>query len=113
LTIKQVGTSERILRPVVAELGLDQLEPKPVREGLAKYFDDAKEAVREYGKITWQVLKFGRTIEEDRTNVAIRALAPNTSNDTKQKNYLSTLSVIDRSPERAARIADRIGAELI
>jgi uncharacterized protein involved in exopolysaccharide biosynthesis len=113
LTVKEVCTSDRILRPVVLELSLDQPEPKPVREGLAKYYYDAKEWVKEYRKTVWQILKYGRTIEEDRTDAAIRELAADTSIDTRQKNYLCTLKVLAKYPERAARIADRIGVELI
>jgi uncharacterized protein involved in exopolysaccharide biosynthesis len=112
LTIKQVGTSERILRPVVVDLGLDQPDTTH-REGLAKYYHETREAVKKLSKNAWEILKYGRTIEANPTTTAILELAANTTIDTKQKNYAAVLTVADKDPARAAKIVDRIGAELV
>jgi uncharacterized protein involved in exopolysaccharide biosynthesis len=111
-TIGHVGTSECILRPVVVDLGLDRPDTTR-RSGLAKLYHDTKEAVKEFSNKAWQVLKYGRTIDENRATAAIVELAANTTIDTSKKDYASTLTVVDKDPVRAARIADRIGVELV
>jgi uncharacterized protein involved in exopolysaccharide biosynthesis len=112
LTIRQVGTSERILRPVVVDLGLDQ--PDRTRHtGFARYYHATKDALKEFRDDAWQFLKYGRLIERNQTETAIEGLAQNTTIDTRQKNYAATLSVADKDPRRAAATADRIAAELI
>src|SRR5207244_2062506 len=106
LTIKRVGTSERILRPVVVDLGLDKKEPNE-RTGLSYLYYEVKTTLREFVGDVWQFLKYGRVIEENLTSSAILGLAANTSIDTTQKNYTATLTVVDKDPIRAARIVDR------
>jgi uncharacterized protein involved in exopolysaccharide biosynthesis len=112
LTIRQVGTSERILRPVVEALELDKPDMTP-RTGLAKYYHETKKALRTFGRKVWEVLKHGRTIDADPTTEAVEELARDTTIDTRQKNYAAILAVVDKDPARAALIVDRIGAELI
>jgi uncharacterized protein involved in exopolysaccharide biosynthesis len=111
-TISHVGTSERILRPVVEDLGLDRPDARR-RTGLAKYWHRTKEGVKDACGKAWQVLKHGRIIAEDPTSKAIVELAANTKIDTTRKEYVATLTVSDKDPVRAARIVDRIGTELV
>jgi len=111
-TISHVGTSERILRPVVEDLGLNRPDTRR-RTGLAAYWHRGKEAVKDACGKAWQVLKHGRIIDEDPTSKAIVELAANTKIDTTRKEYVATLSVSDKDPVRAARIVDRIGEELV
>ncbi len=112
LTIKQLATSERILRPVVRDLGLDQKEQSNAT-GLVRLYRQTKDFLKEKASQTIQILKFGRVIEGNPTSEAIEQLAENTTIDTKQKNYAAILVVVDKDPARAARIVDRIASELI
>jgi uncharacterized protein involved in exopolysaccharide biosynthesis len=111
LTIKQVASSERILRPVVVDLELDKPLPNN-HTGLAWLYHEAKDEVKELGHKAWQVLRFGRVFEEDRVGLAIAGLAKNVTVITPQKSYAATLTVVDSDPDRAARIVDRVGQEL-
>jgi uncharacterized protein involved in exopolysaccharide biosynthesis len=112
LTVRQVGLSERVLRPVVVALNLDK--PEPITStGLTRLYQETKKEVKKASRKVWEVLKHGRTIEGNPVTEAVEELAKNTTIDTRQKNYAATLTVVDKDPVRAAEIVDRIGAELI
>ncbi len=111
-TISQIGTSEVIMREVVGNLGLDKPDTKR-RAGFAYYFHETKKQIREFGGKAWQVLKYGRVIEENRTSAAIVDLAKNTTIDAERKDYTARIEVVDKDPERAAKIVDEIGRVLV
>jgi uncharacterized protein involved in exopolysaccharide biosynthesis len=110
-TIEQVGRSERVLRRVVEELGLDQPEEN-TRTGIAWLYTEVKAMAKRWLANIWQVLKYGRTISENPTTQAIIRLAKNLSIESRD-DYTSTLSVLDKNPQRAAKIVDCIGEVLV
>lgn len=111
-TISQIGTSEVILRQVVERLHLDMPEKKEYT-GFAKLYHDVKDTVKDYSKKTWQVLKYGRTIEENRTSAAILQLAKDATIEADRKDYTARIEVVDKDPVRAAKIVDEIGTVLV
>lgn len=110
-TIEQVGGSERVLRKVVVDLGLDQ--PDTVsRAGFEWFLYESKELAKLVKARTWEFLKYGRILKKNPTTQAIIELAHNTTFETA-KNYTTRLSVSDSNPVMAARIVDAIAQELI
>ncbi len=110
-TIERVATSERVLRQVVEDLGLDQGDTER-RTGLWYYIHEVKKTVKEYGGKAWQVLKHGRIIETNPTSDAIVGLAGNLQVDSEQ-NYTAKLTVISNDPQRAATIVDKLADVLV
>ncbi len=110
-TIQRIGTSERVLRKVVVDLGLDQPEQND-KEGLAWLYTETKSTVKRWLGNTWEVMKYGRVIEEDPTTAAIIGLMKYVTIDTRE-NYTSTIMMVDKYPERAALIVDHIANALV
>jgi len=111
-TIEQVGTSERILRPVVSDLKLDVALPN-TKTGLGWYYTEAKDRTKKFISDTWLTLKFGRVIKENPTSSAIKLLAANVRIEATRKNYTAVLSVMDKDPSRAAIICDHVADQLV
>lgn len=110
-TISRIGKSERVLRKVVVELGLDQPEVND-KQGLAWLYTETKSTTKRWLKNTWEVLKYGRVIHEDPTTDAIIGLMNYVTIDSRE-NYTSTISMVDKYPERAALIVDRVANILV
>jgi uncharacterized protein involved in exopolysaccharide biosynthesis len=110
-TIERVGKSERVLRRVVENLGLDQ-PPQNTSQGLAWYFQEIKSRVKDGLGKSWDILKFGRVIKEDPTTDAIIGLMKYVTIESRE-DYTSTVIVVDKYPDRAAVIVDEIGRVLV
>ncbi len=110
-TISRIGKSERVLRKVVVELGLDQPEVND-RSGLAWLYTEAKSTTKRWLNNSWQILKYGRVIDENPTTDAIIGLMKYVTIDSRE-NYTSTIAMVDKYPERAALIVDRVASILV
>jgi uncharacterized protein involved in exopolysaccharide biosynthesis len=110
-TINRIGKSERVLRKVVVELGLDQPEVND-KTGLAWLYTETKTTTKEWLNDAWQILKYGRVIHENPTTDAIIGLMKYVTIDTRD-NYTTTIAMVDKDPERAALIVDRVAEILV
>lgn len=110
-TIERIGKSERVLRRVVVDLGLDQPEQN-TKTGIAWLYTETKSTVRNWMKNAWQVMKYGRVIHENPTTDAIIGLMKYVTIETRE-NYTSTITMTDKYPDRAAQIVDKIAVVLV
>lgn len=110
-TLQEVLKSDAVLVDVVKALKLDE---KPAAYEGAWYkvwYQRTKDWIREYGGYAWMLLKYGRIVDEDPTASAVRELRASIK-ITNYDSYIFRLAVRDKYPDRAARIADRLGEVL-
>lgn len=112
-TLYDIVKSDVILTPVVASLGLDKKEPPPRDNWFRYIYSVTKDWLKERGGDCISLLKYGRIIDENPTAKAIRTLSSKISLSTKRDSYVLTLSVKDTKPDRAAKIIDAVGANLV
>lgn len=111
-TLLEVLKSDAVLREVVVALRLDEKQPKPVPDTwYGAWYQAAKEWVRESSRNAWQLLKYGRLIDEEPVAAAIEELRGNIK-VVNRDSYIFNLSVRDRDPQRAARIVDHLSKVL-
>lgn len=112
-TINGLVGSDQLLRRVVTELHLDASEPKDYSgPWYISYYKQLKDWLSDYASDLWQIVRFGRIIEQDPVSRAISDLRK----EIKIRNddsYIYTLQVTTKSPARAVAIADAVGADLI
>ena len=112
-TLNDVVKSEAIVRPVVEELGLHK-EVKPRYDAWYKeWFQESKKAIKGYALDAWEVLKYGRVIEESPMTRAVIGLGESIKIDSTKDSYIFILSVKDQYPERAAKIIDAVALQLV
>lgn len=112
-TLNDVVKSEAIVRPVVEELGLDK-EVRPRYDAWYKeWFHETKRALKRYAQDAWELLKYGRLIEESDTAKAVKGLGESLKISSTKDSYIFVLSVKDQYPERAARIVDAVASQLV
>lgn len=111
-SLQEVLKSDKVLREVVKTLRLDEEVPA-VYDGAwyRVWYLQARDWAKEYGSQVWSMLKYGRVLEEDPTDAAVKALRANLK-VTNRDSYIFHLQVRDRYPERAARIADHMSTVL-
>jgi uncharacterized protein involved in exopolysaccharide biosynthesis len=111
-TLQEVLVSDAVLRDVVLALRLDQ-KPAQVRTGpwYKVWYETTKDWLREYGGYAWQLLKYGRLIDDEPVASAIAELRSNVK-VTNRDSYIFNLAVRDRYPDRAARIVDHMSGVL-
>lgn len=111
-TLQEVLVSDAVLRDVVTTLDLAAKEPVQ-RSGIwyVQWYRDTKEWLREYGSQAWQLLKYGRVIDDEPVAAAIAELRKNIK-VTNRDSYIFNLAVRDKRPDRAARIADHLTSVL-
>lgn len=112
-TLSDIVKSEAIIRPVVEELHLDQEIQKHYDVWYKRWFYATKKAIKAVAKDAWQLLKYGRFVEESSATSAVQGLADAISISSTKDSYIYVLSVKDQDPERAARIVDAVGAQLV
>lgn len=110
-TLQEVLKSNAVLLDVVKALKLDERRAAYEGPWYRVWYERTKDWIREYGGYAWMLLKFGRIVEEDPTVAAINELRANIK-VTNYDSYIFRLAVRDKHPERAAKIADRLGQVL-
>ncbi|MFH0825701.1 MAG: Wzz/FepE/Etk N-terminal domain-containing protein, partial [Pseudomonadota bacterium] len=106
-TIEGVAKSDVVVQQVVRLLRLDQDDVrKPEPNWFKALLRDIKKELKAFAKTVWQILKYGRIIEEDRFVEAVRGLQKNIAVKPSKKAYTFILEVIDSDPSRAAAIID-------
>jgi uncharacterized protein involved in exopolysaccharide biosynthesis len=111
--LTELVKSESILKPVVIELRLDMKVPAP--EGAPWYerwYRATKEFVLDYSDKAWDILQYGRVIDEDPVFAATRALRENVTVVDKTA-YIFYIVVRDKYPRRAPMIVDAIASRLV
>jgi len=111
-TIGQVGKSESVMREVVQRLHLDRV-PANDRTGFSYCYHETKRLLKGFIRNTKSVLKHGRIIERNPTSAAIEELARNTELEVTSQDYTAKINVIDKDPQRAAKIVDVLGDVLV
>jgi uncharacterized protein involved in exopolysaccharide biosynthesis len=111
-TIEEMILSEIVLGHVVDRLNLD--EDNKVYEGpwYSRFYEMTKDFVKEQGENIWTILKYGRLIEAEPRQSAIRGLRKNIKIKSED-SYVFYLIVRDKYPERAAAIVDAVADELV
>ena len=112
-TLNDVVKSEAIVRPVVVSLGLDQEVKARYDAWYKEWFHDAKNAIKGYARDAWELMKYGRLIEEAKTESAVKGLSENLKIDSTKDSYIFVLTVKDQYPDRAARIVDAVATQLV
>jgi uncharacterized protein involved in exopolysaccharide biosynthesis len=111
-TLQEVLKSDAVLEDVVKALRLDVREPRDYSgPWYREWYQRTKDWLREYSGKAWQLLKYGRIVEDDPVAVALAELRNNIK-VTNRDSYIFHLYVRDRYPERAARIANYL-AEVV
>jgi len=103
-TLEELARSDAIARQVVQILGLDR--PAPKRPGWRGLLISTKQGLKKLAGKAWQMLKYGRTIEEEPFSAAVRKLQENTAIKPTKKAYTFRLVALDDDPQRAATIVD-------
>lgn len=112
-TLNDVVKSEAIVRPVVVELGLDQEIKTRYDAWYKEWFHETKKAIKQFAKDAWELLKYGRLIDESATAKAVKGLGESLKIDSTKDSYIFVLSVKDQYPDRAARIVDAVASQLV
>ncbi len=112
-TLQELAKGQRLLRDVVAKLGLDAVEEK-VYTGpwYILYYEMFKDYGKEYAIKAWSFLKYGRIPEPDPTAEAVKELAGQIE-IKNQDSYVFVLTVRDKYPDRVALIADTLAQGLV
>ncbi len=111
-TISQLLDSDALLRQVVADVHLEIPEPRDVSgPWYVQYYKQTKHVLEDYFHYVWDVLRWGRIIEDPVGGAVarLRATLKVASNDS----YLYKLTASASSPERARAIADDLGTRLV
>ena len=112
-TLRDAATNERVLRPVVIELGLDK-EIEPVYDG---WLDEFYQKSKQFFKIRiidlWTILKYGKLVSEDPTLHAIIKLRKNINIEVTKDSFIYILTAKDKFPKRAAMIVDLAAQKLV
>ena len=112
-TVIGLVDSDGLLRRVVLELRLDAKEPKDFSgPWYIRLYKELKYWLAELAGDAWQLVKWGRFIEEDPVEQAI-AQVRKSIKVRNDDSYVFTLQVTAKSPERAAATADALGAALV
>jgi uncharacterized protein involved in exopolysaccharide biosynthesis len=111
-SLQEVLKSDAVLRKVVQTLRLDE-KSEPSYEGpwYNVWYQKARDWAREHGGRAWSMLKYGRVLDENPTDAAVKDLRANVK-VTNRDSYIFQLQVRDRYPERAAQIADHMAQVL-
>lgn len=112
-TLYDTVQNEVVLKPVVKTLKLDQKEEINYPSLYKQWYHSAKDFVKKQVQNLWAILKYGRLIEEDKTFAAIEDLRKNISITATKDSYIYILKVKDKYPERAVKIVDMVGENLI
>ncbi|MGH6839034.1 MAG: hypothetical protein ACREDT_09560 [Methylocella sp.] len=111
-TISQLLESDALLRQVVADLHLEVPEPRDVSgPWYVQYYNQVKNALEDYSSYAWDILKWGRIIDDPvggavaRLRISLKV----TSNDS----YVYNLTASANTPQRAKAIADDLGTRLV
>lgn len=111
-TIFQLVDSDPLLRQVVTDLHLETPEPRDISgPWYVGYYQQIKYALEDFANYTWQILKWGRIID-DPVDGAVASLRSRIK-VTSLNSYAYSLNVTARSPRQAVAIADDLGAHLI
>lgn len=112
-TLRDIVASENILRPVVEELHLDRTEDVYHPVWYQRWYQGAKDFIKEYSSKLMMILRYGRIIEEDPVSKAIIGLRETIEISATKESYVFVLSVKDKYPQRAAMIVDIVGNTLV
>jgi uncharacterized protein involved in exopolysaccharide biosynthesis len=111
-TIFQLVDSDALLRQVVLDLHLEVPEPRDISgPWYVRYYQQGKYALEDFANETWQVLQWGRVID-DPVAAAVASLRSRIK-VTSLDSYAYRLNVTARSPRQAVTISDNLGAHLI
>ena len=111
-TITQMLDTDALLRRVVADLHLDVAKPKDLSgPWYIQYYKQAKYVLEDYAASTWQILQFGRTID-DPVDGAIGMLRRNLKISSTD-SYVYSLKIVSTTAELAKAIANDLAARLI
>lgn len=111
-TLHDLATSEALIRPVVAELKLDQKITQIQKVWYKRWYQVTKNNIKEWLGNIWQLLKYGRLVEDTNTIKAIKGLHESIEVASTRDSFVFILSVKDKYPERAAMIVDRMAMQL-
>lgn len=107
-TLQEVLKSDAILRDTVVALRLHERPPGDYSGPWYRvWYTRTKEWLREHAHSAWQLLKYGRLVEEDAISKAVEELRSSIK-VTNRDSYIFHLKVRDKYPDRAARIADHV-----
>jgi uncharacterized protein involved in exopolysaccharide biosynthesis len=107
--------SRALIADVVEELGLDKPAPQEAKSGwLARLLPPGlKENIGPSLQALTSVLIYGKVIEDDPFNRAVKAVAGDLSLEALQDTYTFELSYMGKDPVRAAEIANTTAKTLI
>ena len=112
-TITGLADSDVLLRRVVTELNLDAPAVEDLSgPGYIHKYEVLKSELSRDGSEAWQLLKWGRLIEEDPVAKAIAELRRGVR-VRSDDSYLFSVQVTAKSPSSATAIADEVGAILM
>lgn len=111
-TLHDLATSEALIRPVVEELKLDQDITQIPHIWYKRWYQNTKKFIKEWLGNLWQILKYGRLVEDTNTIKAIKGLHKSIEVSSTRDSFVFILSVKDQYPERAAMIVDRMALQL-
>jgi len=111
-TLSDLAKSDLLLRGVVTKLHLDVAQPR-IYDGpfYYRWYRISKDWLADIAGDAWDILKYGRIVDKDRTHDAVDTLRGDIKIKS-QDSQVFTLSVLDRYPDRAVAIADEIVNEL-
>lgn len=112
-TLNDVVKSETIIRPVVEELHLDREVERKYDSWYEEWYQEGKKAVKRFLQDAWEILKYGRLIDQSPMDKAVEGLSEGISITSTKDSYVYVLSVKDQYPARAARIVDSVGEHLV
>ena len=106
-TVQEVMLSDSILRPVVSELNLAAVEPRPPAVWYVELYREIKDWLLDRLADGWSLLKYGRLFPADRVENAVDALRANVIVRNRD-SYVFELIVRDTRPDRPAKIAQAL-----
>jgi uncharacterized protein involved in exopolysaccharide biosynthesis len=106
-TVQEVMLSDSILRPIVSELDLAAVEPRPPAVWYVELYRKIKAWLLDQLADGWSLLKYGRLFPADRVQNAVDALRANIILRNRD-SYVFDVIVRDTRPDRPARIAQAL-----
>ncbi|MHC4621843.1 MAG: GAF domain-containing protein, partial [Planctomycetota bacterium] len=112
-TLRDAVKNEAVLRPVVEALKLDEEIEVVWDTWYERWYHKSKSFIKARLLNLWELLKYGRLIEEEAKLKAIKRLRKNIDIETTKDSYIHILKVKDKYPQRAAKIVDRAGQVMV
>ena len=113
ITYTELIKSRTIAERVVKNLNLDTLTRKPKDSYWLEQWEVCKEEAKLAALNLWQILKYGKLIEESRFNTAVQDVVENISVNPTKNSYVFEITFLAKDPSLVAAVVNETASVFI